>query len=76
MGFLGAAKPPSQKKLQEQQDAAARVERDKIASENAVKDNKALKKSEELKSKRQQFASALTPVEDDETKRRRYLAGA
>lgn len=72
--IMGGA--PKQPNLAKQQEAAARAERDKIATENAAKDNQALKKSEDLKSKRQQFASALTPVEDDETQRRRYLAGA
>lgn len=71
---MGKPKAPDQAAIQAAQERAAKAERDKIAQDEANKQNAALKKSEADRARRAQFVSGITP-EDDETQRRRFLQG-
>ena len=79
MGFvkslMGAPKAPSQASLQAAQQKAAIAERNKLAEEQAAKENAALARSQADKAKRAEFVSGITPA-DDPTQRRRFLKGA
>jgi len=75
MGIFSPPKAPSQKALDAASEASARKERDKLASDQAAKDNQALRAREGELSKRMAFASGLTP-EEDVTQRKRFLKGA
>jgi len=76
MGITKLFSKPKQPNLAAAQEKAAIAERNKIATENAAKENQALKKSNEAQSKRMAFSEALTPAEDDTAQRRRFLKGA
>lgn len=72
-------KGPSAAELQQAQNAAAQRERDRMASEQAVKkaDNeaKAVSDLQARESQRRAFAGSLA-AEDDQEERRRFLKGA
>ena len=72
--MMGKQKSPSQASIAAAQEKAAIAERNKLAQEQANKENAALRKSEMDKAKRAEFVTGITPAGDD-TQRRRFLKG-
>lgn len=74
MGITSLFSKPKQPNIAAAQEAAARKERDKLAQEQATKENKALSMQQAELSKRQSFVHGIT--NPDEEQRKRFLKSA